>query len=85
MTRWEGPQGWSRLLDPSEENDGKGRNTQVQYDAAGNRTRTQWPAGASGAGSYFVTYSHDALNRKTEIDANGSPATPLAKYQWDER
>jgi len=63
--------------------DQQGRNTQVQLDAVGNRTRLQWPAGTNGAGSYFVTYAYDALNRMTEIDANGSPAAPLAKYQWD--
>jgi RHS repeat-associated protein len=63
--------------------DQQGRNAQVQLDAVGNRTRLQWPAGTNGGGSYFVTYSYDALNRMTEIDANGSAAAPLAKYQWD--
>jgi RHS repeat-associated protein len=60
-----------------------GRNTQVQYDGVGNRTRLQWPANTNGANPYFVTYVFDALNRMNEIDANGSAATPLAKYQWD--
>ena len=63
--------------------DQQGRNTQVRYDGVGNRTRLQWPAGTNGAGSYFVTYSYDALNRVTEIDSNGSASAPLAKYQWD--
>jgi RHS repeat-associated protein len=63
--------------------DQQGRNTQVQLDGVGNRTRLQWPAGTNGAGSYFVTYAYDALNRMTEIDANGSISAPLAKYQWD--
>ena len=63
--------------------DQKGRSTQVQHDAVGNRTRLQWPAGTNGASAYFVTYTLDAINRMTEIDANGSTATPLAKYQWD--
>ena len=63
--------------------DQQGRNTQVQYDAVGNRTRLQWPAGTNGGDSYFVTYNYDALNRMTEIDANGSAVAPLAKYQWD--
>jgi RHS repeat-associated protein len=63
--------------------DQQGRNTQVQYDGVGNRTRLQWPAGTNGANSYFVTYAYDALNRMTEVDANGSPSAPLAKYQWD--
>jgi len=63
--------------------DQQGRNMQVQYDAAGNRTRIQWPANTNGSNNYFVTYSYDALNRMTEIDANGSTSTPLAKYQWD--
>jgi RHS repeat-associated protein len=63
--------------------DQQGRNTQVQYDGVGNRTMLQWPAGSNGAGSYYVTYQYDALNRMIEIDENGSPATPLAQYQWD--
>jgi RHS repeat-associated protein len=63
--------------------DQQGRNTQTQYDAVGNRTRLQWPANSNGANAYFVTYGYDALNRMTEIDANGSTSTPLAKYQFD--
>ena len=63
--------------------DQQGRNTQVQYDGVGNRTRLQWPANTNGSSAYFVTYSYDALNRMTEIDENGSPSAPLAKYQWD--
>ncbi|HEY6332385.1 MAG TPA: RHS repeat-associated core domain-containing protein, partial [Blastocatellia bacterium] len=63
--------------------DQQGRNTQVQFDGVGNRIRLQWPAGTNGASAYFVTYNFDALNRMTEIDANGSAAAPLAKYQWD--
>ena len=63
--------------------DQQGRNTQAQFDGVGNRTRVQWPANTSGVNAYSVTYSYDALNRMTEIDANGSSATPLAKYQWD--
>jgi large exoprotein involved in heme utilization and adhesion len=55
-----------------------GGNAQVQYDGAGNRTRLQWPSNTNGTGAYFVTYTYDALNRVTEIDANGSTATPLA-------
>src|SRR5262249_2991371 len=41
------------------------------------------PANTNGTSAYYVTYSFDALNRMTEVDANGSPSTPLAKYQWD--
>ena len=63
--------------------DQEGRSMQAQYDAVGNRTRLQWPAGSNGPASYSVTYAYDALNRMTEIDANGSSSTPLAKYQWD--
>jgi RHS repeat-associated protein len=63
--------------------DQQGRATQVQYDGVGNRTRLQWPAAVNGGSAYFVSYAYDPLNRMTEIDANGSLATPLAKYQWD--
>ncbi len=63
--------------------DQQGRNTSVAYDAMGNRTRLQWPAGTNGNGAYFVTYQYDPMNRMVEIDENGSPASPLAKYQWD--
>jgi YD repeat-containing protein len=64
--------------------DQQGRNTLVGYDGVGNATRIQWPANTNGAGAYFVTYQFDALNRMVEIDQNGSSATPLAKYQWDQ-
>jgi RHS repeat-associated protein len=63
--------------------DQQSRNTMVAYDGTGNRTRLQWPANTNGTSAYFVTYQYDALNRMTEIDENGSTATPLAKYQWD--
>jgi len=63
--------------------DQQGRNTQVQYDGVGNRIRVQWPDNTNGSGAYYVTYNFDALNRMTEIDANGSHSTPMAKYQWD--
>ncbi|HUB77547.1 MAG TPA: RHS repeat-associated core domain-containing protein, partial [Bryobacteraceae bacterium] len=63
--------------------DQQGRNTQAQYDSVGNRIRVQWPGNTNGASAYYVTYKFDALNRMTEIDANGSPSAPLAKYQWD--
>jgi YD repeat-containing protein len=61
--------------------DQQGRNTQVQYDGVGNRTRLQWPAGTNGAGAYFVTYQYDAMNRMTNILDNGSSL--LAHYTWD--
>jgi RHS repeat-associated protein len=63
--------------------DQQGRNTQVQYDGVGNRTRLQWPANTNGSSAYYVTYQYDAMNRMSEIDQNGSTSTPLAKYQWD--
>jgi YD repeat-containing protein len=63
--------------------DQEGRNTQVQYDGVGNRTRLQWPANTNGSSAYYVTYQYDAMNRMKEIDQNGSTSTPLAKYQWD--
>ena len=53
------------------------------YDGVGNLTRLQWPANTNGTNAYFVTYQYDALNRATEMDENGSAASPLAKYQWD--
>ena len=68
---------------PNSFTDQQGRNTQAQYDGVGNRIRVQWPANTNGSSPYFVTYSFDALNRMTEVDANGSPTAPLAKYQWD--
>jgi RHS repeat-associated protein len=68
---------------PSSFTDQLGRNTQAQYDSVGNRTLLQWPANTNGTSAYYVTYKYDALDRMTEIDANGSSATPLAKYQWD--
>ncbi len=63
--------------------DQQGRNTQVQYDGVGNRKQLQWPANTNGASAYYVTYQYDALNRMTEIDENGLPTAPLAKYSWD--
>jgi RHS repeat-associated protein len=63
--------------------DQQGRNTQVQYDRVGNRLRLQWPANTNGTSAYYVTYNYDSMNRLTEIDQNGSPFSPLAKYQWD--
>lgn len=68
---------------PNSFTDQQGRNVQQQYDAVGNRIRLQWPANTSGVNAFYATYNFDALNRMTEIDANGSTATPLVKYQWD--
>ena len=75
--------GYDTVGRPVSFTDQQGRNVQLQLDGVGNRTRLQWPAGTNGAGAYFVTYAYDALNRMTEVDANGSPSAPLAKYQWD--
>jgi YD repeat-containing protein len=43
--------------------DQEGRNTKVQYDGVGNRTRLQWPANTNGSSAYYVTYQYDAMNR----------------------
>jgi hypothetical protein len=45
----------------------------------GNRTLLQWPAETNGSSAYCVTYHSDTLNRMTEIDANGSAATPVTR------
>jgi RHS repeat-associated protein len=68
---------------PNSYTDQQGRNAAVVYDGVGNLTRLQWPANTNGTNAYFVTYQYDALNRATEMDENGSAASPLAKYQWD--
>ena len=45
------------------------------YDEAGNRTRITWPDG------FFVSYAYDALDRMTEVRANGSAL--IASFSYD--
>lgn len=59
-----------------------GNNTQVAYDGAGNRTQVTWPAGTSGAGSYYVTYQYDPMNRMQYVKEGGTGKL-LAQYSWD--
>lgn len=50
-----------------------------QYDAAGNRTRLNWPSDGT---AFYVDTTYDALNRPTAIKELG--ATNLAVYAWDD-
>lgn len=58
-----------------------GRSIAYQYDAAGNRTRTNWPE----APPFYVTTAYDALNRLTAINELGSTnlATPSKRVSGE--
>ena len=54
-----------------------GKTVKYEYDNAGNRVLTMWPADA-----FFVTYDYDAVNRPVVIKENGT--VPLATYAYDD-